>query len=203
ELIGLALAIDYSLLVVYRFREELEHNDGVDEAVVRTMTTAGRSVVFSGATVALGLALLVFIPVPFVRSLGIGGLLIPIVSVAAATTLLPALLSIYGRAGSVRFRITRRHRRSGFWHRLAGSSRADATRSSSSSVGTSTGSEPHSSSSNVSARRSSRGPGSRAVRASSSVGERPRASTSFSAPTVRSPGSSSRCSRSRTRSSCE
>jgi uncharacterized membrane protein YdfJ with MMPL/SSD domain len=121
ELIGLALAVDYSLLVVYRFREELERGGSVEDAVVRTMTTAGRSVVFSGATVALGLALLVFIPVPFVRSLGIGGLLIPIVSVAAATTLLPALLSIYGRGGSVRLRITRRHRRSGFWHRLAGS----------------------------------------------------------------------------------
>src|SRR5204862_6243209 len=112
ELIGLALAIDYSLLVVYRFREELEHAKTVEDAVVRTMATAGRSVVFSGATVALGLALLLFIAVPFVRSLGIGGLLIPIVSVAAATTLLPALLSIYGRAGSVRFRIPRRHRRS-------------------------------------------------------------------------------------------
>jgi RND superfamily putative drug exporter len=121
ELIGLALAIDYSLLVVYRFREELEHDDTVDEAVVRTMTTAGRSVVFSGATVALGLALLLFIPVPFVRSLGIGGLLIPLVSVAAATTLLPALLSFYGRRGSSRIRLTRHKRRSfGFWHLLAG-----------------------------------------------------------------------------------
>jgi RND superfamily putative drug exporter len=120
ELIGLALAIDYSLLVVYRFREELEHGDAVEDAVVRTMTTAGRSVVFSGATVTLGLALLLFIPVPFVRSLGIGGLLIPLVSVAAATTLLPALLSIYGRGGSARIRLTRRRRSaSGFWHRLA------------------------------------------------------------------------------------
>src|SRR5581483_3331 len=70
ELVGLALAVDYSLLVVYRFREELERGDGVEDAVVRTMTTAGRSVVVSGATVALGLALLLFIPVPFVRSLG-------------------------------------------------------------------------------------------------------------------------------------
>ncbi len=119
ELIGLALAVDYSLLVVYRFREELERGGAVEDAVVRTMTTAGRSVVFSGATVALGLALLVFIPVPFVRSLGIGGLLIPLVSVAAATTLLPALLSIYGRSGSARLHITRRHRRTGIWHRLA------------------------------------------------------------------------------------
>jgi RND superfamily putative drug exporter len=120
ELIGLALAIDYSLLVVYRFREELERGDAVEEAVVRTMTTAGRSVVFSGATVTLGLALLLFIPVPFVRSLGIGGLLIPLVSVAAATTLLPALLSVYGRRGSARIRLVRRrHRTSRFWHRLA------------------------------------------------------------------------------------
>jgi putative drug exporter of the RND superfamily len=120
ELIGLALAIDYSLLVVYRFREELEHGDPVEEAVVRTMITAGRSVVFSGATVALGLALLLFIPVPFVRSLGIGGFLIPLVSVVAATTLLPALLSIYGRGGSARVRVTRRrHSAYGFWHWLA------------------------------------------------------------------------------------
>ena len=120
ELLGLALAIDYSLLVVYRFREELERGDSVEEAVVRTMTTAGRSVVFSGATVTLGLTLLVFIPVPFVRSLGIGGLLIPLVSVAAATTLLPALLSVYGRRGSARLRLTRRRRSAfGFWHRLA------------------------------------------------------------------------------------
>src|SRR5207253_4232877 len=120
ELIGLALAVDYSLLVVYRFREELERTDAVDEAVVRTMTTAGRSVVFSGATVALGLALLLFIPVPFVRSLGIGGLLIPLVSVAAATTLLPALLSVYGRRGSARLRLTRQRPAAFFWSRLAG-----------------------------------------------------------------------------------
>ena len=125
ELIGLALAIDYSLLVVYRFREELAHDDVVEEAVVRTMTTAGRSVVFSGATVTLGLALLLFIPVPFVRSLGIGGVLIPLVSIAAATTLLPALLSLYGRRGSSRIRFIGRRRRGaqvgvgGVWHRLA------------------------------------------------------------------------------------
>jgi putative drug exporter of the RND superfamily len=125
ELIGLALAIDYSLLVVYRFREELDRHSRVDDAVARTMATAGRSVVFSGATVMLGLALLLFIPVPFVRSLGIGGSLIPLVSIAAATTLLPALLSLDGRRGSARIAvIARRHEdadgfRGGFWHRLA------------------------------------------------------------------------------------
>jgi len=120
ELIGLALAIDYSLLVVSRFRDELARADQIEDAVVRTMTTAGRSVVFSGATVALGLALLLFIPVPFVRSLGIGGLLIPVVSVAAATTLLPALLSVYGRRGSAEIGLLRRRRRvNRFWRRLA------------------------------------------------------------------------------------
>jgi uncharacterized membrane protein YdfJ with MMPL/SSD domain len=121
ELIGLALAVDYSLLVVSRFREELQTEDDVGEAIVRTMATAGRSVVFSGATVTVGLALLLFIPVPFVRSLGIGGLLIPLVSVAAATTLLPALLQVYGRRGSARARLLQRRRTDGprFWPRLA------------------------------------------------------------------------------------
>ncbi len=123
ELIGLALAIDYSLLVVSRFREELQVGDEVADAVVRTMATAGRAVLFSGATVTLGLALLLFIPVPFVRSLGVGGLLIPIVSLAAATTLLPALLVLYGRRGTARLPVRRdrqgsdRDRR--FWPLLA------------------------------------------------------------------------------------
>jgi RND superfamily putative drug exporter len=124
ELIGLAHAIDYSLLVVSRFREELRAgDDDITEAVVRTMATAGRSVLFSGATVTLGLALLLFIPVPFVRSLGIGGLLIPVVSVAAATTLLPALLLLYGRRGTARLPVAWRplggDRRRRFWPRLA------------------------------------------------------------------------------------
>jgi len=105
ELIGLALAIDYSLLIVFRFREELAAGEKPNEAVARTMATAGRSVVFSGATVAVGLALLLFIPVPFVRSLGIGGFLIPLVSIVAALTLLPVLLSLNGRRGAARVRI--------------------------------------------------------------------------------------------------
>jgi len=105
ELIGLALAIDYSLLVVYRYREELAAGRNPNEAVVQTMATAGRSVVFSGATVAVGLALLLFIPVPFVRSLGIGGFLIPVISIVAALTLLPVLLSLNGRRGAARIRV--------------------------------------------------------------------------------------------------
>src|SRR5581483_5783474 len=67
QLIGLGLAVDYSLLIVYRFREELARGLERDDAVVRTMQTAGRAVVFSGASVALGLLLLVAIPLPFMR----------------------------------------------------------------------------------------------------------------------------------------
>ena len=63
------------------------------------MATAGRAVAFSGGAVAIGLGLLLFVPVPFIRSMGIAGLLIPVVSVAAALTLQPALLSLLG-AGS-------------------------------------------------------------------------------------------------------
>jgi putative drug exporter of the RND superfamily len=104
-LIGLGIAVDYSLLIVYRFREELERGGSKDDAVMRTMTTAGRAVVFSGATVAIGLALLLFMPVPFMRSMGVGGFLIPLVSIAAAVTLQPALLSVYGRRGMARFHL--------------------------------------------------------------------------------------------------
>jgi RND superfamily putative drug exporter len=122
QLIGLGIAIDYSLLIVYRFREELHGTASKDEAIVRTMATAGRAVVFSGATVAIGLALLLFMPSPFMRSMGIGGFLIPIVSIAAAVTLQPALLSLYGRRGVRRAAIVRRVRdsaRRGFWEHLA------------------------------------------------------------------------------------
>jgi len=102
QLIGLGIAIDYSLLIVYRFREELERGGTKDDAIFRTMATAGRAVVFSGATVAIGLALLLFMPLPFIRSMGVGGFLIPLVSIAAAVTLQPALLSVYGRRGTKR-----------------------------------------------------------------------------------------------------
>jgi uncharacterized membrane protein YdfJ with MMPL/SSD domain len=98
-LIGLGIAIDYSLLIVYRFREELAHGLEVEAALVRTMQTAGRAVIFSGATVAIGLALLIFMPLPFIRAIGIGGFLLPVVSLLAAATLQPALLSIFGRRG--------------------------------------------------------------------------------------------------------
>jgi len=124
-LIGLGIAIDYSLLVVYRFREELRTGRPKDEAIVRTMATAGRAVVFSGTAVAIGLALLLFMPLPFMRGFGIGGLIIPAVSVAAAVTFLPVVLSLIGIPLD-RVRLLPRawlERRSdherGFWPRLA------------------------------------------------------------------------------------
>ncbi|HKA67018.1 MAG TPA: MMPL family transporter, partial [Solirubrobacterales bacterium] len=96
-LIGLAIAIDYSMLVVFRYREELEkEHDSVHEALVETMKTAGRATLFSGAVVAVGLALLVFMPLPFMRSMGVGGLLVPLFSIAASATFLPALLAVMG-----------------------------------------------------------------------------------------------------------
>ena len=121
ELVGLGLAIDYSLLVVYRFREELGASRDVDGAIVRTMETAGRSVLFSGATVGIGLGLLLFVPVPFVRSLGVGGFLVPLLSMAAAATLQPALLSVLGVRGMRRIELlpAARDLDRGFWSRLA------------------------------------------------------------------------------------
>jgi RND superfamily putative drug exporter len=94
-LIGIAIAIDYSMLVVFRFREELERHPP-EEALERTMATAGRATLFSGGIVAVGLALLVLMPLPFMRSMGVGGLLVPLVSIAASATLLPALLGMLG-----------------------------------------------------------------------------------------------------------
>jgi len=96
ELIGLGLAIDYSLLVVHRFREEAGGGEPREAAVARTMETAGRAIVVSGSAVAIGLALLLLVPVPLIRSLGIGGLLVPLVSIAAVLTLQPVLLSLFG-----------------------------------------------------------------------------------------------------------
>src|SRR3954465_2602878 len=91
-LIGLGVAIDYSLLVVSRWREERAHGYAGDEAVQRAMETAGRAVVFSGITVAIGLLALIALPLPFLRSMGYGGMLIPLVSTLVAITLLPVVL---------------------------------------------------------------------------------------------------------------
>ncbi len=116
-LIGLGLAVDYSLLIVHRFREELQNGVAPEEATVRTMATAGRTVVYSGTTVAIGLGLLLFVPVPFIRSLGVGALLVPLVSIAAALTLQPVLLSVLGARTLLRRTPATAGRR--LWERLA------------------------------------------------------------------------------------
>jgi putative drug exporter of the RND superfamily len=96
-LIGLGIAIDYALLVVMRWREELRRGGCSNEVAVRNaMTHAGSAVVFSGTTVAIALLALLALPVPVIRSFGIAGLLIAAVSVAVATTLLPVLLATVG-----------------------------------------------------------------------------------------------------------
>jgi RND superfamily putative drug exporter len=96
-LIGLGVAIDYSLLLVTRWREELAHGHDNETAVHNTMATAGRAVAFSGLTVGLGLVALVLLPVPFLRSMGVGGMVIPLVSVVVTLTLVPVLLTGAGR----------------------------------------------------------------------------------------------------------
>ena len=95
-LVGLGVAIDYSLLFIFRFREELAAGRSSEHALVETMIHAGKSVVISGSTVGIGLLSMVILPIPFIRSIGVAGLLIPIVSVIAACTLLPAMLAIIG-----------------------------------------------------------------------------------------------------------
>jgi putative drug exporter of the RND superfamily len=116
-LIGLGVSIDYSLLVVVRWREERENGRSNEEAVVEAMRTAGRSVVFSGTTVAVGLLALVVLPLPFLRSMGYGGLLIPLVATAVALTLLPVILASAGPRLDKR-RIHRgRDRSTHFWQR--------------------------------------------------------------------------------------
>jgi RND superfamily putative drug exporter len=123
-LVGLGVAIDYALLMIFRFREELRHGRDVDTAVVETLTHAGRSVIVSGSTVAIGLVSMVIIPIPVIRSIGIGGMLIPAVSVVVAITMLPALLSMLGhRINSVRVMPKRivegTDVEAGFWWRWA------------------------------------------------------------------------------------
>jgi RND superfamily putative drug exporter len=97
-LIGLGVAIDYSLLVVTRWREEREGGLDNHAAILAAAGSAGHAVVLSGLTVAVGLASLIVLPVPFLRSVGEGGLLIPLVATVAAVTLLPVTLAAWGPA---------------------------------------------------------------------------------------------------------
>jgi RND superfamily putative drug exporter len=97
-MIGLGVGIDYSLLVVTRFREELSRGKRRREAAVTTFLTAGAAVVTSGLTVVVGFAALLFTPLVETRSVGLGGLVVVAVAVLLSTTLLPALLAIMGRS---------------------------------------------------------------------------------------------------------
>ena len=127
-MLGLGLAIDYALFVVSRFREERRVPGATTEsALVRTMATAGRTVAFSGVTVAVALASLLFFPQTFLRSMGFGGMAAVLVAMVGALTVLPALLAVLGhRVDSLRVpglaRLQRdrggpEHR--GLWFRLA------------------------------------------------------------------------------------
>ncbi|MDG4794582.1 MMPL family transporter [Micromonospora sp. WMMD1082] len=131
-ILGLGLAIDYGLFMVSRFREELGRTATVEDAVVRTMATAGRTVAVSGLTVAIALIGLLIFPQVFLRSMGLGGTSAVLVAMVAALTLLPALLGILGHrvdALSIRplFRRLRRrpavaptgHAERGAWYRIA------------------------------------------------------------------------------------
>jgi putative drug exporter of the RND superfamily len=95
-LVGLGVAIDYSLLLVTRWREERDHGRENHDAVVVAMATAGNAVLFSGVTVAIGLLALIVLPVPFMRSMGYGGALIPLASVMTTLSLTPAILGGIG-----------------------------------------------------------------------------------------------------------
>ncbi|MDF2701487.1 MAG: hypothetical protein K0S10_431, partial [Rubrobacteraceae bacterium] len=118
-MLGLGLGIDYALFFVSRFREELESYT-VPEAVPRTVATAGRSIFFSGTAVLIGLSGLLFFPFMFMRSIGVAGVLVVFVSVAAALTLLPALLGVLGhRVNWLPVRRRGRTLGTGLWSRSA------------------------------------------------------------------------------------
>ncbi len=119
-LIGLGVAIDYSLFIVSRFREELARGGDVESAVGIALATAGRAILFSGLTVAIGLAGMLFYPGTFLVSLGVSGSLVVAAAVLYGLTFLPALLSILGpRAGAWRLPLPRGRSGGGVWHSIA------------------------------------------------------------------------------------
>jgi trehalose monomycolate/heme transporter len=129
-ILGLGLAIDYGLFMVTRFREELGRQPTVEQAVARTVATAGRTVAVSGVTVAVALTSLMLFPEDFLRSMGYGGVATVAVDMLAALTVLPALLAVLGpRVNALRIRRTVqypikgrgpvRDEASGAWYRLA------------------------------------------------------------------------------------
>ena len=102
-MIGLAIGIDYSLLIVSRYREELRQGESVRDAVAKAGATAGRTVLFSGFTVVFALCGMLIIPSSFFQSLGLGAIIVVLVTLAATFTLLPAVLALLGpRVNSLR-----------------------------------------------------------------------------------------------------
>ena len=95
-MLGLAVGIDYSLLIVSRFKEEMRHGSSPRDAVAKTGATAGRTVLFSGATVVVALVGLLIVPASFYQSLALGAILVVLASLAATLTLLPAVLALLG-----------------------------------------------------------------------------------------------------------
>jgi putative drug exporter of the RND superfamily len=124
-MLGLGLGIDYSLFIVSRFREELARGGSVERAVGWSVATAGRAVLFSGATVMIGLLALTTFDITALRSMGVAGSLVVAISVLAALTLLPAVLGIIGpridalAIGPLAASAERAAKGSGFWTRLA------------------------------------------------------------------------------------
>ena len=94
--LGLGLGIDYALLMVNRFREELHHGKSVDESVIRTVATAGKTVFYSGLTVFVTMASLLFFPLNFLKSFGYAGISVISLAVVGAVIALPALMAILG-----------------------------------------------------------------------------------------------------------
>ena len=119
-LIGLGVAIDYSLFIVNRFREELARGRSVEDALATSMATSGRAVVFSGMTVAIGLSAMLFFQGSFLASMGFAGAIVVAIAVLYALTFLGALLALLGhRVNWVRLPLRRRPAGAGFWHALA------------------------------------------------------------------------------------
>jgi uncharacterized membrane protein YdfJ with MMPL/SSD domain len=125
--LGLGLAIDYSLFVVSRYREEIAKFGPGAQAMRRTMNTAGRTVLFSSITVAVALASLIVFPQRFLYSMGLGGMLVALLAASIALTVLPAVLALLGNrvnALAPAFLQRRAERdatstESGFWYRLS------------------------------------------------------------------------------------
>ena len=119
-LIGLGVAIDYSLFIVNRFREELATGQTVEAALVAAIRTSGRAVTFSGITVAIGLSAMLFFQGSFLASMGTAGAIVVAIAVVYALTFLSALLAILGhRVNWLRLPLPRRRSGRGLWHGLA------------------------------------------------------------------------------------